>query len=113
MALWLAPLAVLASIPFQLCRPAFEGLQRGRPGLVMAAVRYVGLTIPLGLLGLHVARMAGTEPLAGLLGGLIAAGAGASAIFLAWMRRALGRLEHGAGAAPLRPSRLPGSAPAP
>ena len=96
MALWFAPPMALASIPFHLCRPAFEGLQRGRPGLVMAAVRYVGLTIPLGLLGLHVARVAGIEPLAGLLGGLMAAGAGASAVFLVWMRRALGALARGA-----------------
>jgi Na+-driven multidrug efflux pump len=104
MALWLAPLAVLTSIPFQLCRPAFEGLQRGRPGLVMAAVRYVGLTIPLGLLGLAVAGWTGIAPLAGLLGGLIAAGALASGIFLVWMRRALAALE-------LRPSSTPDPAP--
>jgi MATE family, multidrug efflux pump len=112
MALWLAPIAVLASIPFQICRPAFEGLQRGRPGLVMAAVRYVGLTIPLGLAGLAVARWAGIEPLAGLLGGLIAAGAVASGIFLVWMQRALAALERGVVPA-LRPSSTPDPAPAP
>ena len=94
-ALWLSPLAALAIIPFQLCRPAFEGLQRGRPGLLMAILRYVVLTAPCGWLGIVAARAAGRPPLFGLLAGLILASALGSAIFLIWMRRALGALQAG------------------
>lgn len=89
----LVPLAVLAAIPFQLCRPAFEGLQRGRPGLVMAVIRYVGLTIPFGFGGMVIAERAGWTPLFGLLLGLALASALASIVFLVWMERALGALE--------------------
>jgi Na+-driven multidrug efflux pump len=92
-ALALVPLAVLAAIPFQLCRPAFEGLQRGRPGLVMAVVRYVGLTIPFGFGGMVIAERTGGTPLFGLLLGLALASALASIVFLVWMERALATLE--------------------
>jgi Na+-driven multidrug efflux pump len=93
MALALVPLAVLAAIPFQLCRPAFEGLQRGRPGLVMAVVRYIGLTVPFGLGGMVIAERTGVAPLFGLLLGLALASALASIVFLIWMERALAALE--------------------
>src|SRR6185295_7536157 len=51
-ALRFCPLACLVMIPFVLCRPAFEGLQRGRPGLTMAVLRYAILTIPCAFLGM-------------------------------------------------------------
>ena len=89
----LVPLAVLAAIPFQLCRPAFEGLQRGRPGLVMAVIRYVGLTIPFGFGGMVIAERTGGAPLFGLLLGLALASALASIVFLVWMERSLAALE--------------------
>jgi Na+-driven multidrug efflux pump len=92
-ALGLVPLAVLAAIPFQLCRPAFEGLQRGRPGLVMAVIRYVGLTIPFGLGGMYVAERTSVTPIVGLLLGLALASAIASVVFLVWMERALDEME--------------------
>jgi len=112
--LWLVPLAALASVPFQLCRPAFEGLQRGRPGLVMAIVRYVGLTAPFGFAGMLLAQRWEASPLFGLLAGLIGASLLASWIFLVWMRRALRALEGGTPpAGGLRPSSAPGPAPAP
>jgi Na+-driven multidrug efflux pump len=120
-ALWLVPLAVLTAIPFQLCRPAFEGLQRGRPGLVMAMVRYLGLTVPCGLAGMVAARRLGTQPLFGLLAGLIVASAVSSAVFLVWMNRAIGAQEEkarrearAAGVTDaIRPSTAPDPAPAP
>ena len=40
MALRLVPLSCLIGVPFLLCRPVFEGMNRGKPGLVMAALRY-------------------------------------------------------------------------
>ncbi|HXI02412.1 MAG TPA: MATE family efflux transporter, partial [Candidatus Saccharimonadales bacterium] len=46
LALKMVPLACLLGAPFLLCRPIFEGMQRGRPGLLMAALRYVILTVP-------------------------------------------------------------------
>lgn len=111
--LWLVPLASLAAVPFQLCRPAFEGLQRGRPGLVMAIVRYVGLTVPFGFGGMLLAQRVDAPPLFGLLLGLIVASGLASAVFLIWMRRALDAIEEARPEVPLRPSSAPGPSPAP
>jgi Na+-driven multidrug efflux pump len=108
-ALNFAPLACLASIPFLLCRPAFEGLQRGGPGLVMALLRYVVLTIPCAFGGIVTADRLGLPVLYGLLGGLIVASGIASTVFLVWMRRTLASLER--PAAPGGPS-LPVPAPA-
>jgi Na+-driven multidrug efflux pump len=112
-ALWVAPFAALAGIPFQLCRPVFEGLQRGRPGLVMAVVRYVILTVPLGLAGMGAARAFGQPPLFGLLFGLVAASALSSGVFLVWMGRALGRLRVPDAAPEVRASSAPDPSPAP
>jgi len=119
MALLICPLACLASIPFLLCRPAFEGLQRGRPGLVMAVLRYVVLTVPCAFAGMNAARRFGQEPLYGLLLGLVGASGIASYVVLVWMRRALRdlavrRLPAGAGEPPdILPAREPGPAPIP
>ena len=112
LALWLAPFAALAHVPFQLCRPAFEGLQRGRPGLVMAVFRYVVLMVPMALLGQAVAARLGEPELLGIIVGLIGASALASAVFLVWMRRALRALTP-AMAAAVSTSNAPDPAPAP
>ncbi len=88
-ALRLVPLACLSGVPFLLCRPVFEGMQRGNPGLVMAVLRYVVLTVPLALLGVIAARGLGQPELYGLLVGTLAAGAISSAVFWAWLDRAL------------------------
>jgi len=101
-ALAFCPLACLAMIPFTLCRPAFEGLQRGRPGLTMAVLRYVGLTIPCAFAGMQAVRALGRPALYGLLAGLIVASGIASTIFFIWMQRVLSRLEvRGAVPAPI------------
>jgi len=92
-ALALCPLACLAMVPFSLCRPAFEGLQRGRPGLTMAVFRYAVLTIPFAFGGMQAAHGLGRPPLYGLLVGLIGASGLASAVFFIWMRRFLGDLD--------------------
>ncbi len=100
MALNLCPLACLVSIPFFLCRPTFEGLQRGRPGLVMAILRHAVLTTPLALAGMMAARRLGQPVLYGLILGLIVASAIASSVFLGWTRRVLadlGRRDFEAG----------------
>jgi Na+-driven multidrug efflux pump len=94
-ALGLCSIACLALIPFQICRPAFEGLQRGFPGLVMACLRYLVLTAPSALLGMAAARHLDQPPLYGLIVGLIAASGISSVIFFVWMRRTLGELERG------------------
>jgi Na+-driven multidrug efflux pump len=111
-ALALCPLACLAMVPFSLCRPAFEGLQRGRPGLAMAVFRYTILTIPFALAGMKAADLLGRPPLYGLLAGLIGASGLASAVFFIWMRRFLGDLEaQEIAAAPQpRPAGQPGAA---
>jgi len=128
-ALAFCPLACLAIIPFALCRPAFEGLQRGRPGLLMAVLRYVVLTIPCAFAGMRAAHALGRPALYGLLAGLIVASGISSTVFFTWMQRFLNRLEADARAAgspgqagptlepgPERftaPGTIPGEGPAP
>jgi Na+-driven multidrug efflux pump len=99
LALYLAPFAALSSVPFLLCRPVFEGLGRGRPGLTMAVLRYVVLMVPFGLGGMALGRSFDWPPLSGLLVGLIAASTLASTIFYAWMARTLRALRPAAAAA--------------
>lgn len=88
-ALRCVPLACLSGAPFLLSRPVFEAMNRGRPGLIMAVIRYVVLTGPLAWLGIVAARGAGLPALHGLIGGLLAAGALSSGLFAAWLARAL------------------------
>jgi Na+-driven multidrug efflux pump len=99
LALYLAPFAALTSVPFLLCRPVFEGLGRGRPGLTMAVLRYVVLMVPFGLGGMALGGTFGWPPLFGLLLGLIAASTLASTIFYVWMVRTLRSLRPAAAAA--------------
>lgn len=89
------PVAILVQAPFLLCRPAFEAVQRGTPGLVMATLRYVVLSIPLGLGGAWVAVRLGQEPFHGLIAGLLSGSAIVSAVFVTWLYRMLGALERG------------------
>ena len=88
-ALQLTPLAALALTPFILCRPVFEAMGRGKPGLVMAIFRYVILTLPGAFIGMRVAGNMGYPELYGLLVGLLAAGFTSSTVFYIWMRAAL------------------------
>jgi Na+-driven multidrug efflux pump len=83
------PLACLLGAPFLLARPVFEAMQRGEPGLVMALIRYVGLTGPLAWLGMAAAERWAFPPLYGLIVGLLVAAAAASTGFYLWLRSAL------------------------
>jgi len=85
----IVPLACLATAPFLMCRPVFEAMQRGRPGLVLAAIRYLVLTAPLAWLGLWMASRSGHPPLYGLILGTLVAGALSSFVFLIWLRKSL------------------------
>ncbi len=84
-----APLVCVLSAPFLLARPVFEGMQRGSPGLVMAAIRYLVLTLPLAWGGSEIARIVGQPPMYGLIAGLAVAAAVSSAAFYGWLRAAL------------------------
>lgn len=88
-ALRVVPLAALLAIPFFLCRPVFEGMGRGRPGLTMSMLRYVALAVPAALTGLWLAPKLRVSPVLGLVGGLMAASAISSLVFLFWTRKAL------------------------
>jgi Na+-driven multidrug efflux pump len=90
-ALRIVPLACLTSAPFMLCRPVFEAMNRGRPGLLMAAFRYLILSGPLAWGGMVLAGRSGREPLYGLIIGLLAAALLASAAFYVWLRAELAR----------------------
>ncbi|HKQ61978.1 MAG TPA: MATE family efflux transporter [Candidatus Polarisedimenticolaceae bacterium] len=98
LALRLAPLACLAGGPFLLCRPVFEAMGRGRPGLVMAALRYLVLMVPLAWGGLALARALGRPPLSGVIPGLIGAAAVGSLVFWLWLRAVLAGLGRPADA---------------
>ncbi len=88
-ALRLVPLGCLAAAPFFLCRPIFEAMGRGRPGLFLAVVRYVVLTPPAVWLGLRGAHAAGRPGIDGVVVGIVAATAASSALSVAWLRIAL------------------------
>jgi putative MATE family efflux protein len=89
------PLAALAATPFFLCRPVFEGMGRGRPGLTMSLLRYAVLALPAAWLGLRAAPVVGVPGMVGVIFGLIGATAVSSAIFLIWTRNALNRADGG------------------
>jgi Na+-driven multidrug efflux pump len=88
-ALRVVPLSALLAIPFFLCRPVFEGMGRGKPGLSMSLLRYVVLAGPSAFLGLRLAPALDVSPVMGLVGGLMVATAISSAVFLLWTRKAL------------------------
>jgi Na+-driven multidrug efflux pump len=88
-ALRLVPLSCFSGALFLLARPVFEAMNQGRPGLVMAILRYLVLTGPLAWLGLRAAASAGYPPLYGLMLGLLGAAAISSLAFYGWLRRAL------------------------
>jgi len=90
-ALLTVPLACLGGTMFLMCRPVFEAMGRWQPGLTMAGVRYVVLTLPLAWIGMYVARARGVEPLYGLIVGLLIAAALSSVVFELWLRRTLRR----------------------
>ena len=70
-------------------RPVFEAQNRGRPGLLMAALRYLVLTGPLAWAGMRGAEWLGAPVLLGLIAGLLAAAGASSALFLGWAARTL------------------------
>ena len=88
-ALFTVPFACLLGSVFLLCRPVFEAMGRGRPGLVMATVRYGVLMLPLAWFGMREAETRGYPAIDGLVIALMSASALSSLIFYVWMRRAL------------------------
>lgn len=88
-ALQIVPIASLALAPFILCRPVFEAMGRGKPGLYMAILRYLVLTVPAAYLGMRVASIYGYPNLYGILFALVAVAVVSSAIFSAWLKKAL------------------------
>jgi Na+-driven multidrug efflux pump len=88
-ALRVVPLGAFVATPFFLCRPVFEGMGNGRPGLTMSVLRYLLLAAPAALLGLRLAPAFRLSDVMGLILGLMAATAISSAVFLLWTRKAL------------------------
>jgi putative MATE family efflux protein len=85
----LVPLACLLGAPFLMCRPVFEGMQRGNPGLVMAAIRYILLTPPLAWVATRIALGFDWPGLYGMTTGLLAIAAVTSIAFYLWLRSSL------------------------
>ncbi len=89
-ALYLVPIACLASVPFFLMRPVFEALGQGKPGLIMAATRALVLTVPLAWAGKLLAEALGQPGVYGMMIGLVIVGLISSAGFVVWLRKTLG-----------------------
>ncbi len=96
----LVPLVCLLGAPFLICRPVFEALGRGRPGLAISILRYVFLTGPLCWLGVRAAEAVGQPGLYGLAIALLAIAAITAVVFMAWLRAAM----------PAEASEIPGHA---
>jgi putative MATE family efflux protein len=92
-ALWIVPLAGISAIPFFLARPIFEAMGRGRPGLAVAAVRHVLLSLPLAWAGMRVAARVDVPEIYGLLAGVITATLLTSLIIWSWVGSALRKQE--------------------
>ncbi len=72
-ALRVVPLGALLATPFFLCRPVFEGMGQGRPGLTMAVLRYVVLAAPAAAAwGFGWRPLIHVSPVLGLVFGLMA-----------------------------------------
>ena len=93
MMLYIVPVSCLLGSPFLLCRPVFEGMQRGKPGLITALVRYLVLTLPLAWLGTRMAAAYGVHPIYGLVVGLLVASLLSSTMFSIWLYQALKKLD--------------------
>jgi len=87
--LQIVPIASLALAPFILCRPVFEAMGRGKPGLYMAILRYIVLTLPAAYVGMRVADRYAQPHLYGILLALVVVAVVSSAVFSAWLRHAL------------------------
>ncbi len=87
--LQVVPIASLALAPFILCRPVFEAMGRGQPGLYMAILRYVVLTLPAAWIGMRFAAEYGYPGLYGILLSMVVVAVISSLIFAAWLRREL------------------------
>ena len=90
-ALRFAPAGALIAMPFFLCRPVFEGLGLGRPGLVLSILRYVVLAAPAAWWGVHFAAGRGISPVFGVALGVSVASVVSSAAMLLWTRSILSR----------------------
>jgi Na+-driven multidrug efflux pump len=99
----LVPLATLLGAPFVFVRPVFEGMQRGRPGLVMAVLRYGVLSGPLAWVLSDTAPQLGLAPIYGVVAGVLLSATIATAVFSAWLGVSLGQLGSSPGI-PARPS---------
>ena len=87
--LYLVPLSCLLGAPFLLCRPVFEGMQRGSPGLITALVRYLVMTLPMAWIGIKLAESSGFHPIYGLVVGVMAAALFSSAMISVWLGKTI------------------------
>ncbi len=85
----LVPLACVVGTPFLLARPVFEGMEMGKPGLVMAVLRYLLLSGPCAVFGGWLAQRWQQPAVYGVLVALLAVAALSSMVFSAWLRRAM------------------------
>jgi Na+-driven multidrug efflux pump len=102
------PLSCLFMAPFLLCRPVFEAMDRGTPGLVVAVLRFVVLTGPVAWLGMRAAEAMGYPGLYGMVVGLLLVSAVTSGVFYLWVRAVLTAMAPGAAPAAVKLDPSPG-----
>ncbi|MEE9125978.1 MAG: hypothetical protein V3U11_02460, partial [Planctomycetota bacterium] len=72
----------------------------GRPGLLVATLRFAVLTVPAAWLGMWGAERMGQPALYGLVVALLVVSAVTSGAFYLWLRSALVALERGVASVP-------------
>jgi Na+-driven multidrug efflux pump len=90
-ALRFIPVGALIAMPFFLCRPVFEGLGLGRPGLMISILRYALLAAPAAWWGVRLAEARAISPVLGVAFGVSLASVVSSAAMLVWTRAILSR----------------------
>ncbi|MDP6850307.1 MAG: MATE family efflux transporter [Planctomycetota bacterium] len=90
-AMWILPVSVFAMVPVLLLRAVFDGLQRPKPGLVVALLRTFILVGPLVWLGIRWAGNNSSHPAVGAAWGFCLGVGAASAVLSLWLRAHLRR----------------------
>ncbi len=87
------PFFCLCLAPYMLCKPVFEGFQRGKPTILMALLRYALLAPLFAFGGMKLLPLFQISPFHGLLMGLLLASLLSSIIYWIWCRQFL-KIQH-------------------
>ncbi|MCR4318540.1 MAG: MATE family efflux transporter [Planctomycetes bacterium] len=94
----LLPIGALAGLPFIICRPVFEAMQKGTHVLFVSSLRYLLFSPGFVILGSYLFYKNDLEPFLGALTGLVAAAGLSSIIFIAMLLATWRKSFQGAAA---------------